>query len=339
VEPKKKKISHSHHVNHSAQTSNEERDTTLKTIAKKTSAKKSHVSSHPVATTESNLATHTLENGEGTMNKEATTESTPAPTSTPSATAPAPIDFPSILASLEAISGALGTESTPLTIADRRRLVKMRPGGLAHVESVMSAAARYGLVLPGVDNASVEADLALLSKLGPVTERIGALDGLAGDVRAKAEGRVWKATTDAYSLLTRCITQYPSLQRELAPIASFLAIKFKDAPTSLRPQEKKALTKARGKRKAKTGQDAAASVATTTTPAVNAEAPQVAAASAPKVTEAASVPVSAPVATPPVISASVTTSATPPVTVSVAAPSAPVTPAAPVVTSPAATAS
>jgi len=51
-------------------------------------------------------------------------------------------------------------------------------------------------------------------------------------------------------MLLRLLPKYPSLQRELAPMASFLATQYKDAPTSLRKQEKNALTKSRKSKKA-----------------------------------------------------------------------------------------
>ncbi len=220
------------------------------------SPKKTKSHSHRVVASESNVSNAT---GESPMSVQAVSAQTaPSTSASSSAAAPSAIGVASILGYLASITTALGPDAVPLTINDRRRLLKLRPGGEAHAEPVMAVAKQYGLVLPGVDPAEVDADLALLKQLAPIVQRFDAVRALVGDVVAQAESRVWKATTNAYSTLIRYVPEYPGLQLELAPIASFLAIRFKDAPASLRPQERRALAKARSKRKAGKGAKAAA---------------------------------------------------------------------------------
>jgi hypothetical protein len=173
---------------------------------------------------------------------------------------PAAIDFDTIVAQLDAILAALGDGAISLTIDDRRRLLKMRPGGEEYTEAVIKAAARYGVVLPGIDHAAVTRAMGLLEKLGPVAARVTILNGLIRDLTLRGESIVWKATMSAYSMLVRYVQEFPDLQRELGPIASFLAVRFKDTPTSIRPQERRAMRKARKlKEKSDAASDAPAS--------------------------------------------------------------------------------
>jgi hypothetical protein len=191
----------------------------------------------------------------------------PTPTPAPPPAAPPTIDVPTILASLAAIVTALGPSATPLTIAQRRKLAKMRAGGETLAGAVMSAADRYGLILPGVDSTAVSANVALVQSLAPVKERLAAVTTLVSDVEREASSSLWRSTLSAYKTLARFVPEYPNLQQELAPIASFLAVRFKEAPTSLRQQERRALAAQRAKRKAKKG--TAPSPPTTNAPAPN----------------------------------------------------------------------
>ena len=57
-------------------------------------------------------------------------------------------------------------------------------------------------------------------------------------------------------MLTRLVQHFPALQRELGPMATFLARRYKDAPLAIRPQEASALRKQRQRAKAKAAANA-----------------------------------------------------------------------------------
>ena len=158
-----------------------------------------------------------------------------------------------MLTELDGIAVNLGPDATPLTIQQRRRLAKMRPGAEPLVPEIMKLADRYGIVFPGVTTASVNADLTLVQQLSTLQSRLGTLVGLMGDLSVEARSRVWRAMGAVYAALVRLIPQYPALQLELAPMATFLAVKHKTAPTALRKQEAKTLSQTRATRKSKKG--------------------------------------------------------------------------------------
>jgi hypothetical protein len=198
----------------------------------------------------------------------ATSPSQPAAanvTAGPNAVAtPSADQIAAILAELDAIKASLGAGAVPLTIQARRQLLRIRPGGETHAATSVGIAVRYGLTIPGVDPDAVESDTELAKNLVALGARLDALRGVVGDMSLQAQARIWKSGTTAYTMLTRIVPQFPSLQRELQPMGAFLAIKHKDAPTSLRTREKKTNAQARATRKA--NEAATAGGATTAVP-------------------------------------------------------------------------
>jgi hypothetical protein len=203
-----------------------------------TTTARRHSATHP---------TH-LEPGDSTMKK----EDTPQPATPPPPTPPpnSGIDFAALQSGLAAVLAAFGPNATPMSIDERRRLAKMKPGGDAYTGVVMAALQEHGIVLPDIDPTAVAEDMALVQALAPIVQQINVIQTLVADRSRAASSRIWRATTTAYRVLARTVRTRPSLQVQLGPIASFLAVRFKDAPASLRPRERKALAKARQKRKA-----------------------------------------------------------------------------------------
>jgi hypothetical protein len=173
-----------------------------------------------------------------------------------------------MLEQLDVMASQFGV-AEPLSIADRRRLLKIRPGGSDQATTVVGLTTRYGLSIPGVSSAQVTSDVALAKNLDPLISRFETMLGLATDASLGAKSRVWNSATKAYTMLVRLVPDYPALQRELLPMASLLASKHKDAPTSLRTQEKASLEKSRDARKASGGATAkkGASAAAASAPA------------------------------------------------------------------------
>jgi hypothetical protein len=163
---------------------------------------------------------------------------------------PTSAQIEAMLDQLDAMASQFGG-GTPLTIAERRRLLKIRPGGDEHASTVVKLADRYGLTIPGVNTADVMANIALAQDIAPLISRFETMLGLATDVSLGAKSNIWRSGTKAYSMLARIVPEYPALQRELTPMASFLATKHKDAPTTLRTQEKTSLDKSRDTLKTK----------------------------------------------------------------------------------------
>ena len=136
-----------------------------------------------------------------------------------------------------------------------------------------------------MSSADVQAHVQVTQDIAPLITRLQSTLGLATDVSLGSQSRIWSSATKAYSMLTRLVPEYPALQRELTPMASFMATKYKDAPTSLRSQEKKALSRSRSAKKAK---DAAAKTgAAAETAAPTGAATQAAPATAEPLTQAA----------------------------------------------------
>jgi hypothetical protein len=150
-----------------------------------------------------------------------------------------------LFAHLQAAEAAIADHAQPLTIAERRRLLRMRPGGAAHVAAVVALAARHGITIPGIAAEVVDDDARLVDELTQAVGRLDALRGRVADLNLTAQSRLWRAGTTMYSILARLVTRFPALQRDLGPMATFLASKHKSAPTAIRPQEKNALARAR----------------------------------------------------------------------------------------------
>jgi hypothetical protein len=245
---------------------------------------------HPNATVHS---TSHATKGESPVKKTSPAPEVTATTSIHPSLAPPPTAdaITELLVQLDTMATSLGEGAVPLTIAERQRLLRIRPGGAAHATTAVATAARYGVVIPGVSPAQAESDAALAENLDALTSRLEAMKGLVGDMSLQARARLWRDGTTAYGILVRLVPQYPSLQRDLTPMASFLAVTHKDAPTSIRPQQKTTLARSR---KAKTK----AAAAQATSPA--SPAPQPSAHAAPEAPAASPAPAaSAAVVVPP----------------------------------------
>lgn len=153
--------------------------------------------------------------------------------------APSEAQIKQALAELDVLASLLGAHAVPLTIEDRRRVLKMRPGGAQYVPTVLGLVERYGLTIPGVDSAEAKADMQLAESLRPLVARLRALAQLVEDTILRAQGRAWQSATTAYTMLARLVGRFPALQSELDPMASFLASRHKEAPQALRKRPSK----------------------------------------------------------------------------------------------------
>ena len=233
---------------------------------KKPTATKTH------ATVHAHNATATKE--QVTMKTEA---STPPATTVPAAIQPSAQPAPPasgapdpriqrIITTLSIIPIMLGSEAspaTPMTIEERRAQPKMKKGGAAEIPAVLNLADQYGIVIPGGGTDEARADLQLAANLLALSVKLGAMSLLVDDAISEAKSRAWDTTTTAYGMLIKLVKRFPALQKELDPMASFMARKHKDAPTVLRQAESKTLSKTRATLKAKKDKAASAPVAAT----------------------------------------------------------------------------
>ncbi len=145
-----------------------------------------------------------------TVSTRATAKSAEPSASNITAHGPTPEQIEAMLEQLDAMASQFAG-STPLTIAERRRLVKIRPGGDDHAATVMKLADRYGLTIPGVSSTDVMANITLAQNLAPLISRFATMLGLATDVSLGAKSNTWRSATKAYSMLTRIVPEYPAL--------------------------------------------------------------------------------------------------------------------------------
>jgi hypothetical protein len=181
--------------------------------------------------------------GESKMNthvsKSVVSHAVPSTPNGASSDAPSAAQIQQALAELDVLASILGAHAVPLSIEERRRVLKMRPGGAQYVPTVLGLAERYGLSIPGVGSAEAKADMDVAAKLRPLADRLTVVAQLVEDTILRAQGRAWQSATTAYTMLTRLVGRFPSLQGELDAMASFLAVRHKAAPQSLRKKPSK----------------------------------------------------------------------------------------------------
>jgi hypothetical protein len=151
----------------------------------------------------------------------------------------------SSLASVATILGSASSPAAPLTIEQRRTMPKMKKGAEAQIPAILDLADRYGVALPGGTTAQARSDLQRAATIDTLTARLSLTLVLAEDQSRQAKGRSWSTTRRAYKALANLVGEFPALQTELEPMASFMATKHKDAPSILRTAEAKTLAKSR----------------------------------------------------------------------------------------------
>lgn len=163
-----------------------------------------------------------------------------------------------VLEEIPILLGSPGSPAKPLSIEQRRGLPKMKPGADEQIPAVLALADKYKVSIAGPGTAEARADMKLVSDLQPLETGLATALALVSAVIAQARVRTWETTVAAYGTLKlrRYQKEYPALQRELDPMASFMAVKHKSAPTALRQAEAKTLSKSRATAKAKAGKGA-----------------------------------------------------------------------------------
>ena len=110
-----------------------------------------------------------------------------------------------------------------LSVEERKRALKFRPGGDAIVALMAKLARKSGVSLPGVSIEGMEGDLALSNGLSSVEENAQAFLDAVSDTRLQALSEAWWAATALYTSLSRVADSDPELARALKPATEFFA--------------------------------------------------------------------------------------------------------------------
>ena len=111
-----------------------------------------------------------------------------------------------------------------LSVEERRRALRFRPGGEAIVALMAKLARQTGVSLPGVSVEGMEGDLALSKTLSSVEENAQVLLDAVSDTRLQALSEAWWAATALYTSLSRVADSDPELARALKPATEFFAV-------------------------------------------------------------------------------------------------------------------
>jgi hypothetical protein len=112
-----------------------------------------------------------------------------------------------------------------LTLDERKRTLKFRPGGERIVELMVAIATRYGVKLPGVSVEGLAADHALSKGLEPVRDAAESVYQLLDDTVLEAQSESWFSTTAFYSALSRMVDAFPDIKGAIDEAAIFFARK------------------------------------------------------------------------------------------------------------------
>jgi hypothetical protein len=148
---------------------------------------------------------------------------------------PTDADVDHWLSEIDGLVTELGTYTQALTSNDRRRMLKVRRGGERHIEQVAKTAARYGLAFPGGSLEELQAHMEVANKLMPVLARLQAATEVVSDTILRSRNTTWKATTSAYTMLSRMAKNVPSIATEIAGATELFARKAKSTRAAASP--------------------------------------------------------------------------------------------------------
>ena len=116
------------------------------------------------------------------------------------------------------------TESARLTPTERKRMLKLRTGGVDTTRTLATLATRYK-VDSTVDVPAMLQNVAQLEELAPLLDSATNLMQIVHDQVLVAAGDSWKSATTIYTMLQRMALDDPRLADELAPVAAMFANK------------------------------------------------------------------------------------------------------------------
>jgi hypothetical protein len=110
-----------------------------------------------------------------------------------------------------------------LTAEERKRRLRIRPGGEVMIEHVLIAAERAGLVHP-TSTADVRASMELLHALEPIAQDLRHFLDLVEGTMLQCQHDAWGGSTGYYRTLRRLAGANREIEAAIAPVVEFFAI-------------------------------------------------------------------------------------------------------------------
>lgn len=158
---------------------------------------------------------------------------------------------------VQQVVSAINPGVPAMTVADRRKAVKVRKGGEKYLPLLAELATTYGIQTTVHSASAMTASAAMVQQLAPLKRQAQMLLKLVEDIEIGANSGTWSTATFIYSTLKRIAAQDGDLAATLDPIEEFFTNKAKSPA-----KEKAADTKSAS---ADTG-ETATTTATSTTP-------------------------------------------------------------------------
>jgi hypothetical protein len=116
-----------------------------------------------------------------------------------------------------------------LTLDERKKQLRVRPGWEGVSLEVVKTANRAGLVLP-VSTRDIVDDMALIAALGPIAAEMRLALNLVEDTIMRAQHEAWYGTTAHYTSLQRLAGADREIEASLARVVAFFAVGSRQAP-------------------------------------------------------------------------------------------------------------
>lgn len=114
--------------------------------------------------------------------------------------------------------------SVNLTVDERRRATRFRPGGEPIVQMITDLARTEGVTLPKLTPDDVVADLRLAERIRPLVDAVEAVSRTLSDTLIEAQSECWWGATAFYTALARAASDDARLESALRPAVDFFAI-------------------------------------------------------------------------------------------------------------------
>jgi hypothetical protein len=129
-----------------------------------------------------------------------------------------------LLLEVESLRNKIAKFSCDLTVEERRRATRFRPGGETIVSLLTDIARAEGVMLPKLTPDDVVADLRLIERIRPLVDAAEALSQTLSDTLVEAQSECWWGATAFYTALARAASLDARLETALRPAVDFFAI-------------------------------------------------------------------------------------------------------------------
>jgi hypothetical protein len=188
------------------------------------------------------------------------------------------MDATEALALLDQVIAALALpQPQVLTAKQRKAATRSRKGMEKVIPTLANLSSEHGVSVPKQPTSDMTSNLALVTQLEAVQQKLTGLTTLVGNSADGARSASWTTATTLYGMLQKVAHRDSQLKSQLAPVKEFFAYRTPAARTS-HPKQKKAKAALAAEKDAAAKATADASV--TATPTVSPAPPSPASASA-----------------------------------------------------------